>query len=149
MWIHEQFFVLTGISRTFDVCFVICPGWWSLSITSSGEGNYLSSDRKKYCVLNSFSTKFLCFWSLEYRGPRKWNGGKLVLQALRSASSGNFSIAKPGYYAFYNSMYIFGSLPIALILTRLYVSSTACVKALWNYQMPWYMVTDCVVDLLK
>lgn len=23
-----------------------------------------------------------------------------------------------------------------LILTKLYVSSTACVKALWNYQMP-------------
>lgn len=40
-----------------------------------------------------------CFF-LEYRGSRKWNGGKLVLQALRSASSGNLSLAKPGYYTF-------------------------------------------------
>lgn len=50
---------------------------------------------ERFCVMN-FST-FIVFYSfIEYRGSWKWNGGKLVSQAFRSTSSGNFSIAKPG-----------------------------------------------------
>lgn len=44
--------------------------------------------------------KLLCILFAEYRGSREWDGDQFVSQALWRTSSGNFSIAKPGYSKF-------------------------------------------------
>lgn len=149
LWVN----ILSGIPGTFDVCFNICPCWRSLSTTSSCPGIILFVFIVLFLNFSCsrlFSSSKVFFLSIS-RAQRlermEWEWA--CFAGCQKHILRQFQHCRARWLEFKGL-----TLHLVLVLYQVcllgwFVCSIVCVKELWNYQMPWYMVTDYVVVPLK